>query len=196
MPLAASSKRWTYGKKAGGKNWSSLVGSVMCQACSNGFKSRGTVHRCDNHPNNKGKTSNTSQRRPSLADSSTSHDDTSIPNGETSDQEEEEEEEEECMVCLGEGRIVCIAPCGHFWLCGSRGDPSRFDDEEADDESNEFGRSSSSSSGDRGNRSSSRRKEDEEENEGKKKKKKTRPCELCPICCEEMCWPWVMTREE
>ena len=91
-------------------------------------------------------------------------------------------------------------PCGHFVLCGDCWDEGLFEEEDDSSSSKKEGGSSSGSHS--SSRRSSRREarsngeEDEEANNAKKKKKKKRPFEVCPICCEEMCWPWVMTRGE
>ena len=38
------------GKTSGGQDWSSLVGSVLCQACYERFKSRGTLEKASKRP--------------------------------------------------------------------------------------------------------------------------------------------------
>jgi hypothetical protein len=114
--------------------------------------------------------------------------------------EEEMEDDGECMVCLGEGRAMCIVPCGHFGLYGDCGDERLFEEADISSSKEEKGENSSSRRRSRSSRREARRRRNEEHeeeaNEEEEKKKKKRPFEVCPICCEEMCCPWVMTRGE
>ena len=173
------------------------------------FKDRGTLHRCYPRPSKKQKTSRTLHQQPPVLGTSIPAD-SRISDGdsESSEQPEEEEEEEmeeeiedegECMVCLGEGRTMCIVPCGHFGLCGDCGDEGLFEEEDDSSSSKKEGESGgggSSSSRRRSSRREARSNDEEDEEANNAKKKKKRPFEVCPICCEEMCWPRVMTRGE
>ena len=66
-PLTGSARRCTYdhcdspthssrfyhieeGKTAGGQDWSSVVGSVLCKACYSRFRDKGTLERAANKP--------------------------------------------------------------------------------------------------------------------------------------------------
>ena len=117
------------GKTTGGQDWSSVAGSVLCHACYDRFRRRGTLEPSAARARKKQKTAN---KKPSTPSSSTPPKTSSTTHDEEGKEDEDEEEDEEapdtgeCMVCLGDSRSMCIVPCGHFGLCPSCGDEDVF----------------------------------------------------------------------
>jgi hypothetical protein len=119
------------GKTAGGQDWSSVVGSVLCHRCYERFRTRGTLEPSAAHVRKRQKTArNKKASKPSP--SSTPPQASCATHHEEQDENEDEDEEQEapdtgeCMVCLADSRSMCIVPCGHFGLCPSCGDEGVF----------------------------------------------------------------------
>jgi hypothetical protein len=156
------------GKTTGGQDWSSLVGSLLCQSCYSRFRTKGTLERAQPRtvapqsawsrealPEDAGKRQKKSDETIGKARTSTSSRSREVHNG---------LDVGECMLCMEGPRTVCVVPCGHSALCGSCGDLSLFKE---------------------GSNGSS--------NKGASKK---RPLTECPVCSEDLCPPWVMPRGE
>jgi hypothetical protein len=158
-------------KKAGGRDWRELAGSVLCMACYGQFLKTGTLERTVHRVvsvsasarrcrKRKASQSDIEQHPATSSSSSSSSRSSKRTRSEQQEEEKEEEQEEqeeeeyderleECFMCLGGGTRMCIVPCGHS-VCDTCGDEGLF------------------------------------------KKRKTRPFGACPVCREEMCEPWVM----
>jgi hypothetical protein len=132
-PLTSSARRCTYdqcdcpdnsrrfyqiedGSTAGGQDWSSVAGNVLCQACYDRFLRRGTLEPSEANVRKKQKTAH--HPKSSMPSSSTPP-----PSACTALHQEEEEVADpdtgECMICLGESRTMCIVPCGRHAQCAS-----------------------------------------------------------------------------
>jgi len=125
------------GKTTGGQDWSSVAGSVLCEACYHRFRRRGTLEPSAAHVRKRQKTArNKKASKPSPSStppqaSCATHHEEQDEDEEQEEEEDEEDEEEapdtgECMVCLADSRSMCIVPCGHFGLCPSCGDEGVF----------------------------------------------------------------------
>jgi hypothetical protein len=188
------------GKTAGGQDWNDLAGRVLCHSCYQRFRERGTLCREGGRSikRKSGSGPATNGSRPSKAGkgSSKSRSKSKSEFGgisiEASDvswaESRKGKNSSDCQLCRLVRRTpkrstVCVVPCGHLVLCGSCGDASLFNEEEASSSRS----SSSSSSSSKGSK---------EQGEWSTSDLKKLPLSECPICCETLCAPWVMPKDE
>ena len=101
--------------KAGGQNWSSIAGQVLCHACYDRFRRSGSLDQ-KSRPSKRQKTSKTlsCSASPPAPHLNTTH--CSSSSSSSSDEQDEPVDTGECLICFDESRTMCIVPCGHYGL--------------------------------------------------------------------------------